>query len=580
MRKTKEEHGNAKGAIYASQPRTTVIVRFADGQVLEGPKGTTLESFIKYIYKRPYQYIAAIAKGSLRELTYTPECDEYVELQDVSTSEGIRIYRRSLAFLMVTAIEELYPEVEVFIDHTVPFGGYFCEVRGRRKFTRVELAKIYRHMRKIIKADEPIRRIPVPVEEAEKIFERRKEYDKLQLVEKRGKETFMMYRLRNRCDAFYGYMVPSTGYINRFALWPHEDGFLLQFVRRAHPAKLIKPKDSPKLTEVFREYGKWLRLLKIENMGQINEIVRKGRIREVIMASEALQEQKVAQIAHEISERKETIKLVVIAGPSSAGKTTFSKRLAIQLLANGLQPFTLELDRYFVNREDTPKDENGDPNFEVIEALDLALLNRNLNDLMAGRKVTLPKFNFVTGRRETGPQFQLKKDQVIIAEGIHGLNPKLLRDIPRGKVYRIYISALTQLNIDRHNRVATTDSRLIRRIVRDAEHRGWKAEDTLNMWEKVRRGEKQNIFPYQENADILFNSALVYELCALKKLAVPLLLQVKSGSRASISAKRLLAFLNLCEGIPTDMVPPYSILREFTGGSVLADYLPGRYFDE
>ena len=579
MAKKQRKGPPAKTSIHPARERTTVIVRFPDGTVLEGPKGTTLAEFVAYACDEPYRYIAAIANGSLRELTYAPACDEHVELQDVSTSEGIRIYRRSLAFLMVPAVEELFPEVEVFIDHTVPFGGYFCEVRGRHKFTQGELRKIYRHMREIIKADEPITRIPVPVEEAEEIFKERGEDDKLQLVEKRGKQTFMMYRLRARRDAFYGYMVPSTGYIQRFALWPHEDGFLLQFVRRTHPARLNKPKDSPKLTEVFREYGKWLRVLKIENMGQINVLIRKNRIREVIMASEALQEQKVAQIAHEIARRR-TKKLIVIAGPSSSGKTTFSKRLAIQLLAKGLQPFTLELDRYFVNREETPRDERDEPDFEVLEALDVALLNRNLNDLMSGREVVLPKFNFVSGQREEGPLFRLKKDQIIIAEGIHGLNPKLLRDISRGKVYRIYISALTQLNIDRHNRVSTTDSRLIRRIVRDAAHRGWRAEDTLNMWEKVRRGEKQNIFPYQENADVLFNSALVYELSALKQLAMPLLLQVKAESRSNITAKRLIAFLNLCEAIPVDFVPPYSILREFVGGSVLADYLPGRYFDE
>jgi uridine kinase len=567
-------------AIHKSKPRKTVMVSLPDGTVLEGNKGTTIEEFLRYHYDDPFKYVAAISNGVLRELTYAPECDETIEPIDLSSSEGIRIYRRSLAFLMVTAIEELFPGVEVFIDHAVPFGGYFCDIRGREKFNRDELSQIYKHMKKIVEEDNPINRIPVPLEEAREIFRSRNEFDKLRLVDRRSKNVLMMYQLRERIDGFYGYMVPSAGYVQRFALWQHEDGFLLQFIRRTHPAKMNKPYDSPKLTEVFREYGNWLKILKIDNIGQINELINKDRIREVIMASEALQEQKVAQIASWIANHKDAVKLVLIAGPSSSGKTTFAKRLAIQLIANGLQPFTLELDRYFVDRDATPRDENGEPDFEVIEALDIELFNSNLNDLMAGKEIILPKFNFVSGKRETGTRFHLKQNQVIIAEGIHGLNPKLVADIPKKAIDRIYISALTQLNIDRHNRIATTDTRLIRRLVRDAAHRGWTAEDTLNMWEKVRRGEKRNIFPFQENADIMFNSALVYELAALKPLVVPLLLQVKPQTRAYITAKRLLAFLNLCESIPKEYVPNFSILREFVGGSMLHDYLPGKHFDE
>ncbi|MCX7847269.1 MAG: nucleoside kinase [bacterium] len=370
-------------------------------------------------------------------------------------------------------------------------------------------------------------------------------------------------------------MVPSSGYLRQFALVPTEGGFILQYPRRQH-GTLSEPREAPKLAAIFREYGDWLRLLRIEHIGQINEVIRSGDARETVLVSEALHERKIADIAARIAERKEEIKLVLIAGPSSSGKTTFSKRLAIQLLTHGIRPFTLEMDRYFLDREETPRDEQGEYDFESIEALDLGLLNRQLQGLIDGEEVQLPQFNFVEGKRGAGPVVTLAKDQVILAEGIHGLNPRLGAAVPAERVFRIYISALTQLNIDRHNRVSTTDTRLIRRIVRDAAHRGWTAEETLGMWERVRVGEKRNIFPYQENADVMFNSALVYELAVLKHLAMPLLLRVRSSSRASITAKRLLALLNLIEELSPELVPDNSILREFIGGSILADYLPGK----
>jgi len=419
-------------------------------------------------------------------------------------------------------------------------------------------------------------RIPVAVEEAKRIFKSRKEYDKLGLVDRRGKDTFMMYLLRNRKDAFYGYMLPSTGYLSCFALVPWENGFILQYPRRSTSECLLETYESPMLTSVFQEYGNWLKVLGVENVSCINELIKQNRTKGTILVSEALQEQRIAQIAGEIASKKEMVKLVLIAGPSSSGKTTFSKRLAIQLLAHGVKPFTLEMDRYFVERDKTPLDENGEYNFETIDALDLELLNKNLNDLMNGEKVALPKFDFITGKRKKGHKAQLDENHIIVAEGIHGLNPKLVSDVREESIFRIYISALTQLNIDRHNRVSTTDTRLIRRIVRDASQRGASADHTLSMWEKVRAGEKTYIFPFQENADAMFNSALAYEMAVLKPLAAPLLHRVKHVSPNSATAKRLLALLNLIESIQSDMVPENSIIREFIGGSILRDFLPGK----
>ena len=562
--------------IKETQPSKIIQITMPDGKTLEAPKGTTLEQFVRFHSGKKFKCLAALVNGKLCELTNKPNCAEKIYPLDLTTSEGVRIYRRTLSFVLVTAAQEIFPKAEIFIEYTVPYGGFFCTVRGRKQFSTSELKKLENKMREIVKEDNPINRVPVPIEEARIIFAKRGEKDKVSLVDKRGKNDFMMYHLRNRKDAFYGYMLPSTGYLKVFKLLKQKNGFVLQYPRRATPDKLLPKYSSSNLDSVFQEYGHWLQLLDVENVGRINSLIEKGKARGIVLVSEALQEQKIAEIAGKIAKKRGKVKLVFIAGPSSSGKTTFSKRLAIQLLAHGLKPFTLEMDRYFVERKFTPKDENGEYDFEVIEALDRKLLSSNLKNLMAGRKVTLPEFNFVTGTREIGPTVKLNKNQIIIVEGIHGLNPKLVPSISSDKIFRIYISALTQLNIDRHNRISTTDTRLVRRIVRDVAHRGANAETTLSMWEKVRRGEKKNIFPFQENADVMFNSALTYELPALKQIVVPLLLQVKSASPNSVTAKRMLAFLNLFDDIPLDIIPDNSLLREFAGGSILRDYLPGK----
>ncbi len=564
------------GRVWFSEPRRTVQITLPDGRTLEGPVGTTVEQFLRFADPvREVPYIAALVDGQLRELTYSVRRDSTVEPVDLSQSDGVRIYRRSLTLLMIVAVKQLFPDVQVFVDHSLPFGGYFCEVRNRRPFNDEELEAIAQEMWRMVKADIPIGSKNVDLEEALRIFQERGELDKVALFRSRYRDKkfyLRMYNLEGYRDYLHGYMVPSTGYLRFFRLLRWEDGFIMQFPRRRKPTSLLPPQRDPKLLTVFREYGRWLRLLGVESVAGLNEAIAQDRLREIILVSEALHEQRVAEIAHQIWERRDRVRVVLIAGPSSSGKTTFSKRLAVQLLAHGLRPYALEMDNYFVDREHTPRDEKGDYDFEALEALDLTLFNEHLQKLLRGERVQLPKFDFIAGKRRPGRVVQLEPDRIILVEGIHGMNPKLVYTLPREQTFRIYVSALTQLNLDRHNRVPTTDTRLIRRIVRDARTRGYNAMETIARWESVRRGEKRHIFPYQENADAMFNSALVYELAVLKPFAEPLLLQVDKDSRQWVEAKRLLTFLKWFRPADTDSVPENSILREFVGGLSLEDF--------
>ncbi len=557
------------------EPRTTVKVRFPDGRVFDGPLGTPVEHYIQAaLGDSPIPVIAALVDGDLHELSYIPQSDARLEPIFLSDGDGVRIYRRSLAFLLVTAVQELFPVASVFIDHTLPFGGFFCTVDGRAPFTTGELAAIEGRMRQIVADDAPIKREPAPLDDALALFQERGELEKLRLLQRRGRGHVTLYNLRGYRDYFHGFMVPSAGYLPHFALHAWPPGFVMRYPRRSWPTELQPVSDSPNLTAVFREYGDWLRLLGVESVNGLNEANESSRLREVILVSEALHEQRIAHIADEIARRRDEIRLVLVAGPSASGKTTFSKRLSVQLLAHGIRPFPLGLDNYFVDREETPRDPDGDYDFEALEALDVRLLNKHLSRLVDGKTVQLPHFDFKTGTREKGESVQLGPKHILILEGIHGLNPQLAPSMPRESTYRIYASALTQLNIDRHNRVPTTDTRLIRRIVRDAVHRGYSAEDTLNRWESIRRGEKRYIFPFQEHADTMFNSALVYELAVLKPLAEPLLLQVKHSSPRHVEAKRLLTMLQWFEPYGKETIPDNSILREFVGDSILRDYSP------
>jgi len=565
----------ARPVVRRAEPRQTAQVRFADGRIYEAPLGTTLETYIKDIdFDLPAPIVAAHINGELRELTYHIVADSTVKPITMADSDGMRIYRRSLAFLMVTVAEELFPDAQVVIDYALNFGGFYCELRGRLPFTPEELTRIEKGMRELVDADIPIGKKRVPLDEALAYFEAKGHTDKINLLKVRKKDYLTLYTLAETKDYYHGYMVPSTGYLQEFALRPYGPGFVLQYPRRELPTVIQKTVDYPKLVAVFNEYREWMDVMGVPDVGALNDTHEAGRLREVILVSEALHEQRIARIASDIAEQHPCVRLVLIAGPSSSGKTTFSKRLSIQLLAHGIRPTALALDDFFVSREDTPRDEHGDYNFESLYALDLPLFNEVLLRLMDLEKVTLPRFNFIKGARETGETIHISQDHVIIIEGIHGMNPELVRDIPPQLIYRVYVSALTQLNIDQHNRVPTTDTRLLRRIVRDATYRGYSASETIKRWESVRQGEKRWIFPYQEHADVMFNSALVYELAVLKPFAQPLLLQVKPRTSEHIEAKRLLSFLEWFVPITPDLIPDNSILREFIGDSILRDYLP------
>jgi len=559
-----------------AEPRTTVQVTLPDGRTFEGPVGTKLEAFMLAACGEVcVPIMAALVDGVLRELGYCVEQDCVAEPIDLSQSDGVRIYRRSLAFLMVAAARRLYPDAHVYVDHSLPFGGYFCVVHNHAPFTEEELDALAQEMRRMMQADIPITQEKMYLEDALEIFRERDELDKVALFQSRirNRKTYLrMYDLDGYQDYFHGYMVTSTRYLMYFRLLKWGDGFILQFPRRHQPTQLQRIQRYPQLLTVFLEYGRWLRVLGVENVSELNQAIVEERLRRPVLVSEALHEQQIAEIAHQIWQRRGDVRLVLIAGPSSSGKTTLSKRLAVQLLAHGLRPFALELDNYFVDREKTPRDEKGDYDFEALEAVDIKLFNLHLQALMQGETVPLPKFNFLTGLREAGEAVRLDSDHILIVEGIHGLNPALVYAVPPKSIFRIYVSALTQLNLDRHNRVPTTDTRLIRRIVRDARTRGYNAMDTIARWESVRRGEKQRIFPYQENADVMFNSALVYEMAVLKPFAEPLLLQVDPDSPQRVEAKRLLAFLQWFAAADASIVPENSLLREFIGGLALDEF--------
>ena len=385
----------------------------------------------------------------------------------------------------------------------------------------------------------------------------------------------IIYEMGGLRDYHHGYMVPTTGYLRWFALTATAHGFTLQFPKRSTPTELLPPPQYPKLLLTFEQYGDWIQTLGVSSVGALNDAGQAGRMREIILVSEALHEHRIAEIAAQIQEKRDGVRLVLVAGPSASGKTTFAKRLSIQLLALGISPLPIGLDNFFVDREKTPRDENGEYDYERLDALDLNRLNHDMRKLAAGERVQLPEYDFIGGVQRDGAVVQISEGHIVILEGIHGLNPDLLPELPEGQGFRIYASALTQLNLDRYNRVSTTDTRLVRRLVRDARHRGKSAADTISRWESVRLGERLYILPYQENADVMFNSSLVYEGAALAPLAEPLLRQVKFGTPEHVEAKRLLSLLEWFLPIDDSPIPDNSILREFIGGSILRDFTVG-----
>jgi uridine kinase len=555
-------------------PRTTVEVHLRDGRVLCGPRSTPIGTFLRAMPEWDHHdpVVGAIVNDELRELTYPVEMDAEVSPVKMSSADGSRIYRRSVTFLLEAAFEDLFPTADIAIVHSMSSGGFYCSVINRPPLTREELAGLEHHMKELVKADLPFERKVVPLQEAIDYFQSKNQIEKVQLLKYRKKDTLVLYNLGERRDYHHGYMVPSTGFLRWFGLSMMGEGFALRYPRRQTPNELPPLPDSKKLLSTFREYNSWLVRLGIEHVGNLNNAICEGRTREIILVAEALHEHRIAEIASHIMDEVKEARIVLIAGPSSSSKTTFSKRLAIQLLAQGISPFPLELDNYFVDREHTPLDEKGDFDFETLGALDTALLQADLQRLIAGEEVQLPRYNFRLGRSEPGEIVKLEKGQLVILEGIHGLNPSLLPDIPQNQTFHIYVSCLTQLNLDRHNRISTTDTRLLRRIIRDARDRGYTAQQTIGRWDSVGRGEKKHIFPYQENADEMFNSALVYELSAIRPVVEPLLRQVVFGTPEYIEAKRLLTFLQWFEEIDEELIPDNSLLREFIGGSILKDF--------
>lgn len=554
--------------------RDSIQIHLPDGRLISGPRGAAVGQFLAELEDSELSgpIVGAIINNELRELTFPVDFEARVEPVTMASADGMRIYRRSLTYLLEAAFHQLFPEAKLSIDHSVFSGGYFCQVDGREPLDADELDSLQTKMRELVQKDLAFNRQRLPLEEAIALFEKRGMQDKVRLLHHRPKDYLVLYEMDGYLEYHHGYMLPSTGLLKWFSLNPVEDGFTLAFPSRRSPTELPAVETKPNILKAFRQYGDLLALLQIENVGLLNDAILDGRIREIVLVSEALHERQVAAVAGEVAKRAKEARVVLVAGPSSSGKTTFSKRLSVQLLGYGLSPFPLEMDRFFVDREKTPKDEKGELDFEHLDAVDRQRLGENVQSLIAGKETQLPHFNFLTGMSEEGETQRLADDQIIIIEGIHGLNPKLLPDIADEQTIRIYLSALTQLNLDRHNRVSTTDTRLIRRIVRDARERGYTAQQTIQRWDSVRRGERNNIFPYQGNADLVFNSALVYELSALKALAEPLLRLVPRGSREYIEVKRLLALLEWFRPLDADYIPDNSLIREFVGGSILKDF--------
>lgn len=506
--------------------------------------------------------------NQLKELHDTLQKNyNHLAIVDLNTSDGVRIYQRSLAFLFIRAVKDHLEGATVDIQHSLS-GGLFCEIKEFPQLTEAAVVGIKNRMEALVALNEIFEKRIVPVSEAIEIFSRQGQRATAELLKYRKGETVNLYRYGDLYNYFYGYMVYRAGVLGAFELTPYDGGIILR-----HPTPFSKGvvpdfEPQPKIAQIHRESEHWGDILNIGYLYNINNSIDQGQMKEHILITEALHEKKIAQIADQITSTGKRV--VLIAGPSSSGKTTFANRLRIQLMANGISPVTLSTDDYFVNREFTPVDEEGKYDFEAIEAVDLEQFNQDLNALLRGDVVSLPTFNFHQGKREyLGRSLKIEDHQPIIIEGIHGLNPKLTDAVAEGEKFRIYISCLTQLNIDNHNRIPTTDSRLIRRIVRDNKYRGHNALTTLRLWPSVRRGEERNIFPYQETADVMFNSAMVHELAILKKHIEPLLYNISDIEPEYAEAKRLLKFLSYVSSYDQDSsVPNTSIVREFIGGNI------------
>jgi len=549
----------------------TIIVEH-DGKREEIPEGTEVRALLPGpLSPDGLPYLAALLNNDVSSLSYPLTVNCEVKFLTMRDPHGWRVYRRSLCFLLAKAVRDLYPTANFSVEHSFGIGLYclFDAVPDSEKgISREQLATLESHMRKLVDLDIPITRRKISFVDAVKRFEESEQYHKLHLLKYRNPPRVVIHE----CDGFYdlahGPLAPSTGTLNKFQLIRYPPGFVLHLPDRNNPHVITPFEDQPHLFQIFHEHKEWGRILGVNTVGRLNEIIAKGEIADFIMTAEALHEKKLAQIADRIAARRDRVKVVLIAGPSSAGKTTFAKRLATHLTVNGLRPVTISTDDYFVGLEQTPCSEDGSPDFEHIEAVDLKLFNEHLFQLIDGQEVELPRFDFVAKRREPhGRKLRIKPDQVIIIEGIHGLNPRLTQLIAPDRKFKIYVSALTQLSIDSNNRISTTDNRLMRRLVRDYHYRGHSPLETLRMWPTVRQGERRWVFPFQREADATFNSALDYELAVLKPLVEPLLMQVKPFHPEYAEARRLSEFLLNFLGTSERYVPGTSILREYIGRS-------------
>lgn len=543
---------------------------FINNEVKEYEQGTTYYDIVSD-HQKNYEHdiVLVMVNGKLQELhkRLTKEC----KIEFVTTAEeaGMRTYKRSVTQVMLKAIYDVI-ESEKIEKVSILFSlskGYFCKIKGSVPLDKALLNRVKERMAELVKQDIPIMKRSVNTDDAIALFHNHKMYDKERLFQYRRVSKVNIYSINEFEDYYYGYMTYSTRYLKYFDLKLYEDGFVLLLPSKKEPKVIPSFNPQTNLFKVLNDSKKWGERLNISTVGELNEKISKGELNELILVQEALQEKKIAEIAETIANAGNK-KFVMIAGPSSSGKTTFSHRLSIQLLAHGLKPHPIPVDNYFINRVDTPLDEYGEPDLESINAIDIEQFNKDMTALLRGERVELPVYNFKIGEREYRGDFkQLGKDDILVIEGIHGLNDILSHSLPHDSKFKIYISALTQLNVDEHNRIPSTDGRLIRRIIRDARTRGISAKGTIAMWESVRRGEEKNIFPYQEEADVMFDSALIYEMAVLKQYAEPLLFGVEKDSPEYTEAKRLLKFLDYFLGISGDEVPTNSILREFIGGS-------------
>lgn len=534
------------------------------------PTGTSLiEIYQDLAIELKYKVVAARVNYKVEDLNFSIFKPKDIEFIDLSTPSGMRVYVRSLSMVLALAVSELFPEAALHIEHPIS-KGYYCKINGLDQPLTTELInQIKERVNLIISQGRKIICEEKQTKVVKDLFSKKmNQKDKLSLFETLGNPYCRFFRIDNYIDYFNGVLLPSTDYLGIYDLVPYYDGLLLCIPNRENPVELEEVVLLPKMYDIFKEYVGWNKIMNLNNVGEFNVACKNNQSFNLIKVSEALHEKKVASIADMISQRADKVRFVLISGPSSSGKTTFSKRLSIQLMVSGLKPVTLSLDNYFVNREETPLDENGEWDFEHLHALDLELFNQNLKQLLNGEEIEIPFFNFEDGKRYfKGEKLKLEEDSILIMEGIHALNPALIPEIPRDITFKIYVSALTTISIDNHNWIPTTDTRLLRRIIRDYRYRNYSARETIARWPSVRRGEEKWIFPYQENADVMFNSALLFELAVLKKHAEPILAEVPKYCEEYTETHRLIKFLNYFVSIPEREIPPTSLLREFVGGS-------------